>query len=546
MSTTSMSKNKKEEPEPPEKRYTNKFLQIISKNQEKKHTNLQIISENQKFEGLKIDFNQKSNCSKSMFKMFQFKSDKCIMDKPDFNGSNINKFLYCLNNTKYGIQNNVRVVCHSRLMKKFVHSINDGRNKNSSFKPIELDANIIDQNLWSMLINGTLINEKVKIIISRHGYTFANLLKQKGNKKRQILEKDARLSIYGILTALLHCDALKKIETVNEMYKDVNLSSIYVSVLSRTWMTAICLYLPSMCTFKKFNLIISPYLKENDFGLDNTPKEFTKQVNDIILFLSFLDRLHNYYKNVLQSGLTKIHIIIKENVDKIIDFFEKEGTICIRHMNVPNIINKIADIYYDFDITKQKKIFKIKNTNSNFKNFHEGINIKSSNILENVTIKIYEGENKPNNNNTAKFTRWCEPLSEKGSFTLKTTNCNKKLENINKLSKKNNTIKKAIANAKANANAKAIANANAKAIANAKANAKAIANANAKAIANANAKAIANANANANAKAKAKANTKNNNTRNSNSSYKTANNTANTSNTNENNDESYSDTLPLL
>ena len=509
MTTLNFSKNQKIEPS--EKRYANKFLEIIKKNRKNK-LNLSAIPLVYVKE---INFAESIKCTKPIF----YGSEKCSTyitenpeENPDFNGSNIKKFLYCLNNTVYGIRNNVRVVCHSRLMKKFL----------SEFTKTPLENKIADQNLWSMLIEGNLndgkYNNDTKIIISRHGYTFANLLKQKGNKTRQILEKDARLTIYGILISLLHSNDLRKIEEYNDIISKP--STIYVSVLSRTWMTAICLYLPFMYNFNfnqknkifdrlskltekskttvkldnleskelqklreqyygeildnTFNLIISPYLKEDEMGLDNTPKEFTKQVNDIILFLDFLVRLDEYYSNqnntvkqvVLanpanqngstnnentlstnsveqlyssssksvyggnstSSKLNEVHQIIKNNVSNIIKFFENKGNIYIRYMNKDPNSNTIAIIVYD----KQNKKFTYNSSHN--RNFHGGIYQKSNNILSNVNIKIYEGENKPSNKNSAKFTRWCEPLSEKEALTkigYKSTNCEKRLKSMN-------------------------------------------------------------------------------------------------------------------
>jgi hypothetical protein len=187
-----------------------------------------------------------------------------------------------------------------------------------------------DENLWTLFLqhqskNEINNNKNFNISISRHGYTYANVVK--GTTAQQY-EKDAKLTIYGILTALIHGNELVDNEKKEGLISVPNL--IYVSVLIRTWMTAICLYLPQYNkenllsnTEPIFSLVVFPFIKETGKGypgLDNEPDEIPIQINNIIRFLEYLKSI---------SEVEFSNNIINENLTSINNFFIKKGVVNI-------------------------------------------------------------------------------------------------------------------------------------------------------------------------------------------------------------------------
>ena len=128
--------------------------------------------------------------------------------------------------------------------------------------------------------------------IWRHAYSCANLKKDKtGYYKitqfQQTWENDPGLTVWGILTALK--------QSISDRYKPYyepqlnNDTFVHVSVLFRTWATAICLYLPNLekdtSSDSSLTLIVSPFLKEEGDDDDNQPLEFSQQIT----------KLHHFY-----------------------------------------------------------------------------------------------------------------------------------------------------------------------------------------------------------------------------------------------------------
>ena len=319
--------------------------------------------------------------------------------KSNYTGSDIIKFIQWIYNNSNNI-NNYRVVCHSHVMKsilkKFTYKINvveGAKDKNKeNYKEMYptinkipfIENNILEQNLWSLCLNDLKMN------FTRHAFSDANILKEKSksslvpslsaNKIAQLTEKDASLSIYGILTSLIQSDSLYDNEI--DMGFDKNPDNIYVSVLIRTWMTAICLYLPK-CTSNSFTLNISPYLKEEGFTLDNDPEEIDIQITKIKLFLNFLRNMSNYYfkNNIINKNLFNIKKFLLNNKNNLL------------------IISK--DYFYVFvydNELKYQKIRNIKNESLSYRNNNNNNNNnnnKNNNINNNINKKI-------NNKNTNK------------------------------------------------------------------------------------------------------------------------------------------------
>jgi hypothetical protein len=275
-----------------------------------------------------------------------------------------------------------------------------------------------DENLWTLFLqhernnnkntNRSTIynkNKSFNISISRHGYTYANVLK--GTSAQQY-EKDAKLTIYGILTSLIHGNELVDNEKKEGLISVPNL--IYVSVLIRTWMTAIILYLPHN-TDSIFTLVVSPFIKETGKGypgLDNEPDEIPVQINNIISFLEYLKSI---------SEVKFSNTIINENLASINKFFNENGNI--------NIYTTIAT----YSIYLKDGIFQstiIENSNEYF-NSKNVDNCEKESLTK---LKIFHGKNKPSKNSKDLFTRWCEPFSRKNVSSSSGNTCSSRMNKI--------------------------------------------------------------------------------------------------------------------
>lgn len=334
------------------------------------------------------------------------------------------------------LNGDIRIVCHSQLMKKFLKNMDIAiNNKKSSCMGIfctkkikenytnNLSQLVDDENLWTLFLQHESKNENdnnkntnrltiynknksFNISISRHGYTYANVVK--GTTAQQY-EKDAKLTIYGILTALIHGNELVDNEKKEGLDSIPNL--IYVSVLIRTWMTAIILYLPHN-SGEIFTLVISPFIKETGKGypgLDNEPDEIPLQINNIISFLEYLKSI---------SEVEFSNPIINENLTNINNFFIKKGVV--------NIYTTIDN----YSIYLENNTFKSTVIDNN--DFFNSENLDNSNCKkESLTkLKVFHGKNKPSKTNKKLFTRWCEPFSKKNVTSSSGDSC---LSRMNKI-----------------------------------------------------------------------------------------------------------------
>lgn len=321
-----------------------------------------------------------------------------------YKDSNLLSFLIFL--CKKNLMNDVRIVCHSGIMKTFVTNLelsNKNKSLNSSFK----------QNLWTLFLKN---NNNFNISISRHAYTFANLLKEKGRSIEQTREKDTQLSLYGILTSLNHGNNLVANEKISGLTDTPNL--VYVSVLIRTWMTAICLYLPHNNS-NTFTLVVSPFLKEEGSTPDNTPEEFSNQIKNITIFLKYLMELQVKNSN------------IKENIEKIKNFFLNSGKLIICKLKDKYEItfmhlvknNKSVNSLINLPVIFQNNplldnpilnlyIYKNNNNSSNYFNIKNNSECNTINFSE---INVFDGIEKLNPKNII-TSRWCEPFAKQEKF----------------------------------------------------------------------------------------------------------------------------------
>jgi len=166
---------------------------------------------------------------------------------------------------------------------EFIKCTKENKNKMNiitTFK--DFFKNIKDENMWDFKIN---YNNK-NITFVRHAFSVANIYNERAkkhmvsfatkNKIDQVREKDAKLSLFGILSALKMSEKKK--------YNLESNQNVYVSCLIRTWMTAICLFLPKMDDNGKLTLIVAPGIREEKETNDNLPDPIHVQIKNIRYF----------------------------------------------------------------------------------------------------------------------------------------------------------------------------------------------------------------------------------------------------------------------
>jgi len=416
---------------------------------------------------------KKNGIQFSLRKLYFSKSIPILKKHPTSNSKDL---LYMLNNLPKN-NNDVRIVCHSvqmrALIEKYISRINTGDPSFLGFITTKLNNKQISSfnkaitkkdNLWKIFL---MLNSK-KISIVRHGNTFANILKEKSSSPysyNQHSEKDTKLSIYGIFTSLLQCNILKndeknEIEFITNREENKKIFSmesepkfIYVSILIRTWMTAICLYLPRL-TSGNFTLIINPFLREKVSGNDDRPDNFSVQIENICKFLTFLiDLLKieivNFNKSI--KNVKKLQIsfnddiqyskTIKDNLKKIKSFFENEGNIYIilnEYKNENILITNHYKICLNGGKIINKNIYGVFGETNEYNKYQsESLSKKNKSLYYDYVIR--EGVKKPNPSQLKFYSRWCEPFSKKNiSYVVhspKKYTCEEKLD-----SRKNNNI----------------------------------------------------------------------------------------------------------
>ena len=284
---------------------------------------------------------------------------------------------------------NIKIVCHSHLMQdllniKILDNFNIGNNKKSEILEIENNENI-----WSIILNSG------KYCITRHAFTIANFYKENAKKSfietlsraklKQVTDNDTKLSLYGILGSL------------NFDNPDINLNdcnnTVFVSILVRTWITAICLYLPKIkLEDTEFTLVVSPFIKESGSTYDNTPLPIDKQINIIKNFLLFL-------RNIDTSQVSEK---CKVSIEVINTFFNRGGVLVINGEKLVisgknrlfRNIKHIKNIKYKIKYDENNNCFIIEQENTD--NFFKGIiSNKNAYNLDIIDLKVLPGLRKP-------------------------------------------------------------------------------------------------------------------------------------------------------
>ena len=295
--------------------------------------------------------------------------------------SNILKLLYFLKS----YEKNIKIVCHSYLMQdllniQILNNFNSIKTVNQKKNILEIENN---ENIWSIILNSG------KYCITRHAFAIGNFNKENSKKSwfsalqnfKQVSDNDTKLSLYGILGSL------------NFDNTEINLNdcdnTVFVSILVRTWITAICLYLPKIGEYKEFTLVVSPFIKEFGDTNDNTPLPIDKQINIVKNFLRFLRNIDTTY----------VSEKCKTSIEKIKKFFNDNGELVI---NGEKIVisgkNKLLKhVKYTIKYDTRKKCFNIKKTNT--ENFFKRLTSLNSSqyILDIKNLKVLPGLRKPTN-----------------------------------------------------------------------------------------------------------------------------------------------------
>ena len=373
-----------------------------------------------------------------------------------FNDTNIKAFLSFLNlNNK--LNGNIYIVCHQKIMLDFLKLVLGISTITSSVNKI-----ISHQNVWTF----NLINSNTKVFITRHALTNDNVyakhkdlikkeLKSKYNNtelfdkfesifereisniaknnnilnienidkninknnglnienkklikklsiycKKRLGEIDTKLTLYGIITSLLHSKNMPIITDNITTY-----DNIYVSPLVRTWLTALCIYLPNY-SGNNMTLIVSPFIIERSKYPGSKPENYNNQIKTILKYLNYIKKIYNG-----KISLNNIHNLDEEikndllnAVINIFNYFNKGNILSIIHfIDTPNSSLLFKKINILLLSENNEFIYNIEeNTNNPFKvsnNTNNSSEVSNKTYNEDFIInelKIYSGISVPN------------------------------------------------------------------------------------------------------------------------------------------------------
>ena len=199
--------------------------------------------------------------------------------------------------------------------------------------------------------------QTTRFVLTRHAFSCNNV---KGKKKKiridslnsQVFEKDAEpsLTIWGILQTLEksehHIYNEHVVSSTND--KEGNNVDVDVSVLIRTWQTAVLLYLPHMKEVQsvtnnnyqpELRLNVKPYLKEKNLDIKrmdkgNMPLDFDSQIKKMKYFFELL--LFMIENGLIPDILKNKLIAIKYGENKTMFSFTDSKLSMIHKDNVNN------------------------------------------------------------------------------------------------------------------------------------------------------------------------------------------------------------------
>jgi hypothetical protein len=121
-------------------------------------------------------------------------------------------------------------------------------------------------------------------------------------------EHDPSLTVWGTISTLYQSAIYAR------TYRNLHIGENYyvcVSVLIRTWLTAILLYGTNLAEGQNLFLIISPYLKEQPNEIDNLAKEFTEEIEQVCKLISSLGHIKNILEEKYSRNNYAIQLITK-------------------------------------------------------------------------------------------------------------------------------------------------------------------------------------------------------------------------------------------
>ena len=327
-------------------------------------------------------------------------------------------------------EQNLYVVCHSHTMQDFLSNYTKYQKEKKGFfrggdlkcskkenysNTQELMTDISNENMWEFTIN----NDNKNITFIRHAFSVANIYNERAkvrttfgkNKYNQLQEKDSKLSLFGILSAL-------KLSSVKD-YKVKIEQNVYVSCLIRTWMTALCLFLPKMKKIKNnnkqkiLNLVVTDGIKENAKTDDNNPEDIGTQIINIKYFYKLVKILSkNCFNLDLNDTNLTVNVIIEDQKYKIDPVMNNQVVPDYKFFNMNNNYN----IYYgknDKNVNKNLYIkFNLNMVNSAFttcitNNFQftvkEPIQIEKVNRFKIINMSLDKYKNFRKNNDDYKI-----------------------------------------------------------------------------------------------------------------------------------------------
>jgi hypothetical protein len=212
-------------------------------------------------------------------------------------------------------------------------------------------------------------DKKNTYIFERHGFSCANLLKEKKSYE-QYTESDPSLCTYGILSLL-----------AREPKHSTNV--VFVSSLIRTWQTAILEY-----GNQDLTIIISPYIKEkhhHSYDVANLPLPLDQQKIKMKQFMNFLQKMTTDDReiNIKQTFILKRTFTFKYNDEK---FTLGPYTALERTESESEYINLIKQ---DVDIVNQEEIIKTVRVGGG-KNVFVPV-LKKDDVIPTASIREYYG-----------------------------------------------------------------------------------------------------------------------------------------------------------
>jgi hypothetical protein len=345
--------------------------------------------------------------------------------------SDLNKLLSYLllyKNTNQHRQHVFHIVTHDNIMINFLFKI---------IKSNNLYLKIITEsdNVWTIILQITNLksNEIFTLFITRSAFSIANyrnesndllsgkLVKMVRHTKKflaNIFEYDSPITVWGIITALL-----KSQDFCNNILGNSNenvVNSVIVSSLIRSWMTAVCIYLPflqnndkSTSTSKIINLKyelslnISPFLKETGNDNSNKPNSFSKQLEQMAQFLNYLYNINAYLQIATKDSA---FVILKNNLKAIKQYFDNRKKLFI----IKDDVNVEFTLSHDtIKYHYSENIRELRTTNDiNSTQLKQVSDIKSHTFKLNLNnIAIHPG--KCNKSCLDAQIKCCEPFSSK-------------------------------------------------------------------------------------------------------------------------------------